>query len=104
MQGEVSFYLLKGVTGSGKTEVYLSLIRKAFQEGKGSIFLVPEISLTPQMVERFQGEFQENIAILHSRLSSKERAEEWIQLYHGKKKIDRKSTRLNSSHANISYA
>ncbi|KDE74981.1 primosomal protein N' [Fusobacterium necrophorum] len=87
MQGKASFYLLKGVTGSGKTEVYLSLIRKAFQEGKGSIFLVPEISLTPQMVERFQGEFQENIAILHSRLSSKERAEEWIQLYHGKKKI-----------------
>lgn len=86
-QGKASFYLLKGVTGSGKTEVYLSLIRKAFREEKGSIFLVPEISLTPQMIERFQEEFQENIAILHSRLSSKERAEEWVQLYYGKKKI-----------------
>ncbi|KXA13058.1 primosomal protein [Fusobacterium equinum] len=86
-KGEHFFYLLKGVTGSGKTEVYLSLIRKAFQEGKGSIFLVPEISLTPQMIERFQDEFQENIAILHSKLTSKERAEEWLQLYQGKKRV-----------------
>lgn len=87
VRGKDSFYLLKGVTGSGKTEIYLSLIRKAFFEGKGSIFLLPEISLTPQMIQRFQNEFQGNIAILHSRMSSKERAEEWYALYTGKKKI-----------------
>ena len=54
INGENRFYLLKGVTGSGKTEVYLELIKEAFKKGKGSIFLVPEISLTPQMVERFK--------------------------------------------------
>lgn len=87
IRGKDRFYLLKGVTGSGKTEVYLSLIREAFFRGKGSIFLVPEISLTPQMIQRFQNEFQGNIAILHSRMTAKERAEEWYHLYTGKKKI-----------------
>ena len=81
------YFLLKGVTGSGKTEIYIELIKKAFFEGYGSIFLVPEISLTPQMVERFQTEFKNNIAILHSSLSDIERAKEWESIYSGKKKI-----------------
>ena len=81
------YFLLKGVTGSGKTEIYIELIRKAFFEGYGSIFLVPEISLTPQMVERFQTEFKNNIAILHSSLSDIERAKEWESIYTGEKKI-----------------
>ena len=81
------YFLLKGVTGSGKTEIYIELIKKAFFEGYGSIFLVPEISLTPQMVERFQSEFKNNIAILHSSLSDIERAKEWESIYTGVKKI-----------------
>ena len=81
------YFLLKGVTGSGKTEIYIELIKKAFFEGYGSIFLVPEISLTPQMVERFKNEFKNNIAILHSSLSNIERAKEWESIYTGEKKI-----------------
>ena len=81
------YFLLKGVTGSGKTEIYIELIKKAFFEGYGSIFLVSEISLTPQMVERFQTEFKNNIAILHSSLSDIERAKEWESIYTGEKKI-----------------
>ena len=81
------YFLLKGVTGSGKTEIYIELIKKAFFEGYGSIFLVPEISLTPQMVERFQSEFKNNIAILHSSLSDIERAKEWESIYTDEKKI-----------------
>ena len=81
------YFLLKGVTGSGKTEIYIELIKKAFFEGYGSIFLVPEISLTPQIVERFQSEFKNNIAILHSSLSDIERAKEWESIYTGEKKI-----------------
>ena len=87
ISGEEKFFLLKGVTGSGKTEVYISIIKSAFNEGKGSIFLVPEISLTPQMIDRFKGEFKENIAILHSKLTPSERAKEWYNIYIGKKKI-----------------
>lgn len=87
LSGDERYYLLKGITGSGKTEVYISIIKEAFKEGKGSIFLVPEISLTPQMIERFKGEFKENIAILHSKLTSGERAKEWYSIYSGKKKI-----------------
>lgn len=81
------YFLLKGVTGSGKTEIYIELIKKGFFQGYGSIFLVPEISLTPQMVERFQSEFKNNIAILHSSLSDIERAKEWESIYTGEKKI-----------------
>ena len=86
-KSEKKYFLLKGVTGSGKTEIYIELIKKAFFEGYGSIFLVPEISLTPQMVERFQTEFKNNIAILHSSLSDIERAKEWESIYTGVKKI-----------------
>lgn len=87
LTGKESFFLLKGITGSGKTEVYISIIKSAFNEGKGSIFLVPEISLTPQMIDRFKGEFKENIAILHSRLTQSERAKEWYDIYSGRKKV-----------------
>ena len=85
--GDNKYYLLKGITGSGKTEVYIELIKEAFKKGKGSIFLVPEISLTPQMINRFKNEFRENIAILHSKLTNKERADEWYNIYAGNKKI-----------------
>lgn len=82
-----SRFLIKGVTGSGKTEVYISLIRDGLKKGKGSIFLVPEISLTPQMVIRFKREFGDEIAILHSKMSSQERKEEWLNIYFGRKKV-----------------
>lgn len=72
--GEV---LLHGVTGSGKTEVYLQLIRHCLDKGKNAIVLVPEISLTPQMVERFKGRFGDDVAVLHSRLSLGERYDQW---------------------------
>ncbi|MBQ3437894.1 MAG: primosomal protein N', partial [Fusobacterium sp.] len=81
------YYLLKGVTGSGKTEIYLELIKEAFFRGEGSIFLVPEISLTPQMINKFKNEFKNNIAILHSGLTDNERAKEWESLYKGEKQI-----------------
>ena len=84
---EKRYFLLKGVTGSGKTEVYLRLIRRALERNQGSIFLVPEISLTPQMVKRFKGEFRENIAILHSKLTPVQRAKEWLSIYTGEKKV-----------------
>ncbi len=84
---EKRYFLLKGVTGSGKTEVYLKLIRRALEKGQGSIFLVPEISLTPQMVKKFKGEFRENVAILHSKLTPVQRAKEWISIYTGEKKV-----------------
>ena len=65
--------LIFGVTGSGKTEIYLRLIAKVLSVGKSAIVLVPEISLTPQMVDRFLARFGEKIAILHSKLSVGER-------------------------------
>lgn len=84
---EKRYFLLNGVTGSGKTEVYLKLIRRALENGQGSIFLVPEISLTPQMVKKFKGEFRENIAILHSKLTPVQRSKEWLSIYTGEKKV-----------------
>ena len=76
-------YLLHGVTGSGKTEVYMELIEDALSKGKTSIMLVPEISLTPQMVERFQKRFGNNIAALHSALSDGEKYDEWRRIAKG---------------------
>ena len=80
-------YLLHGVTGSGKTEVYMELIEEALNSGKTSIVLVPEISLTPQMVQRFQKRFGDNIAALHSALSDGERYDEWRRISRGDAKI-----------------
>ena len=79
--------LLHGVTGSGKTEVYLQLIEHCINIGKQAIVLVPEISLTPQMVERFKGRFGEHVAILHSRLSLGERYDQWRLIKDGKIKV-----------------
>ena len=79
--------LLYGVTGSGKTEVYLQAIDHALKQGKGAIILVPEISLTPQTVERFQSRFGDDIAVLHSHLSGGERHDEWHRLHSGKARI-----------------
>ena len=81
-------FLLYGVTGSGKTEVYLQLINKAQKEGKAAIVLVPEISLTPQMLDRFISRFgKETIAVLHSKLSIGERHDEWERIKNNKAKI-----------------
>ncbi|MGM0507666.1 MAG: replication restart helicase PriA [Fusobacteriota bacterium] len=80
-------FLIKGITGSGKTEVYIELIKEAIKNGKGGMFLVPEISLTPQMVQRFKKEFAKDIAVLHSRLTNKQRADEWYSLNRGQKKF-----------------
>lgn len=80
-------FLIHGVTGSGKTEVYLQLIEKYLEKGKDVIVLVPEISLTPQTVERFAGRFGENVAVLHSRLSYGERFDEWRRIREGKVQI-----------------
>lgn len=87
LSGEKRFYLLKGITGSGKTEVYISIIREALTKGEGVIFLLPEISLTPQMTSKFKSVFNENIAILHSKLTALEREEEWLSIYNGDKTI-----------------
>lgn len=73
-------YLLHGVTGSGKTEVYMQLIEDVIKRGKEAIVLVPEISLTPQMVSRFQNRFGHQVAILHSRLSAGEKYDEWRKI------------------------
>jgi primosomal protein N' (replication factor Y) (superfamily II helicase) len=79
--------LLYGVTGSGKTEVYLQAIDHVVKKGKGAIVLVPEISLTPQTVERFAGRFGDRIAVLHSHLSFGERHDEWHRVHDGKADI-----------------
>ena len=81
-------FLLMGVTGSGKTEVYLQLIQKVLKKGETSILLVPEISLTPQMINRFIARFgKEKIAILHSKLSIGERYDEWKRIKKGEASI-----------------
>lgn len=83
-----SEFLIFGVTGSGKTEIYLQLIEKALNEEKSSILLVPEISLTPQTVNRFIARFgKDKIAVLHSKLSVGERYDQWHKINDGKAKI-----------------
>lgn len=76
-------FLLHGVTGSGKTEVYLQAVEETLRLGKGAIIMVPEISLTPQAVERFAGRFPGRVAVLHSKLSPGERLDEWQRIRHG---------------------
>lgn len=85
-------FLLHGVTGSGKTEIYLQAIAHALEQGKGAIVLVPEISLTPQTVERFKarfsaGKLQTLVAVLHSHLSAGERHDEWHKIRQGRARI-----------------
>jgi primosomal protein N' (replication factor Y) (superfamily II helicase) len=82
--------LLHGVTGSGKTEIYLQAIRATLERGRSAIVLVPEISLTPQTVERFKGRFAEApdaVAVLHSHLSEGERHDEWHKIHSGRARI-----------------
>ncbi len=82
--------LLHGVTGSGKTEIYLQAIRAALERGRSAIVLVPEISLTPQTVERFKSRFaelHEAVAVLHSHLSQGERHDEWHKIHSGRARI-----------------
>lgn len=85
--GKNDVFLLHGVTGSGKTEVYLQSIEQVINKGKEAIVLVPEISLTPQMVNRFKGRFGNRVAVLHSGLSLGEKYDEW-------RKIQRKEVQV----------
>jgi primosomal protein N' (replication factor Y) len=79
--------LLFGVTGSGKTLVYLEAVRRVLSRGGGAIVLVPEIGLTPQTVSRFRGAFGEDVAVLHSALSDGERADAWRRLRRGERRV-----------------
>lgn len=80
-------FLLQGITGSGKTEVYLQIIQGALDMGKTAIVLVPEISLTPQMTERFIARFGDKVAILHSGLSNGEKYDEWRKVERGEAQV-----------------
>ena len=80
-------FLLYGVTGSGKTEIYLQSIQNVIEKGREAIVLVPEIALTPQMVNRFKGRFGNLVAVLHSGLSAGEKYDEW-------RKIQRKEVKV----------
>ncbi|WP_409275603.1 primosomal protein N' [Neobacillus sp. SCS-31] len=80
-------FLLYGVTGSGKTEIYLQSIQDVIQKGKEAIVLVPEIALTPQMVERFKGRFGAEVAVLHSGLSAGEKYDEWRKIQRREVKV-----------------
>ena len=86
-QEEHEVFLVHGVTGSGKTEIYLQAIQEVIHKGKEAIVLVPEISLTPQMVNRFKGRFGKNVAVMHSALSAGEKFDEW-------RKIQRKEVQV----------
>jgi primosomal protein N' (replication factor Y) len=92
LNAQSSTFLLHGVTGSGKTEIYLQALAHALEQGKGAIVLVPEISLTPQTVERFKarfssGKLQTLVAVLHSHLSTGERHDEWHKIRQGRARI-----------------
>lgn len=80
-------HLLFGVTGSGKTEIYLELFERTLAEGRSGLFLVPEISLTPQLLNRFAERFGDQVAVLHSQLTDRERTQQWWQMVDGTKKI-----------------
>jgi primosomal protein N' (replication factor Y) (superfamily II helicase) len=80
-------HLLHGVTGSGKTEVYLAATEAALERGRGAIVLVPEIGLTPQVIWRFAARFGDRVALLHSRLAAGERRDEWQRLHSGEARI-----------------
>lgn len=82
-KSEKKTYLLNGVTGSGKTEVYLELIQNTVNMGREAILLVPEISLTPQMVSRVNNRFGERVAVIHSSLTQKQRYEQWKRINEG---------------------
>lgn len=85
--GSFTTFVLRGVTGSGKTEVYLHAIARARAAGKGALVLVPEIALTPQLSGRFRARFGDDVALLHSGLSAPERHAEWLRLRSGEARI-----------------
>ncbi|HHT74348.1 MAG TPA: primosomal protein N' [Firmicutes bacterium] len=87
LAGEGRPVLLHGVTGSGKTEVYLQIIKRVLDQGKQALVLVPEIALTPQTVSRFGSRFGESIAVLHSGLSDGERHDEWWRIFRGEAEV-----------------
>lgn len=87
VSGEYCEFLLHGVTGSGKTEVFLNTIKAVIEAGKQAIMLVPEISLTPQMVERFTSRFGDEVAVFHSKLSQGEKYDEWKKMSDGRASI-----------------
>lgn len=80
-------YLLHGVTGSGKTEVYMNLIERQLERGKTAVMLVPEISLTPQVLANFKVRFGDHVALIHSGLSAGERFDEWKRIFFGQAKV-----------------
>lgn len=80
-------HLIRGVTGSGKTEVYLRLFEKCLHEKKKGLFLLPEISLTPQLVQRFAERFGDHVAVIHSQLTDRERTNQWWDIVEGRKSI-----------------
>lgn len=82
-----STHLIHGVTGSGKTEIYLELFEKVLAQNKRGLFLLPEISLTPQLINRFAKRFGNEIAVLHSQLTDRERTNQWWDIVEGRKKI-----------------
>jgi primosomal protein N' (replication factor Y) len=82
-----SAHLLFGVTGSGKTEVYLHVLEKVLSEGKQGLVLVPEIALTPQLVSRFSKRFPGQVAVIHSQLTEREKTDQWWQVITGEKNI-----------------
>ncbi len=86
-KGDKERILLRGVTGSGKTEVFLQAIERVMEKGKNAIMLVPEISLTPQMVQRFVGRFGNRVAVIHSALSTGERFDQWNKIKKGEVRV-----------------
>lgn len=87
LSGQNQTFLLHGVTGSGKTEVYMNVIESVLKQGKNAIMLVPEISLTPQVMQNFVAKFGDNVAIIHSGLSVGERYDEWQRIKQNRAKI-----------------
>lgn len=87
LHGNQGAFLLHGVTGSGKTEVFMAAVRETLSLGKGAIILVPEIALTPQMVSWFRAKFGASAAVIHSRLSAGERYDEWRRIRRGEARL-----------------
>ena len=87
LEGNGGYFLLHGVTGSGKTEVFMAAVKKTLELGNGAIILVPEIALTPQMVSWFRGRFGSAAAVIHSRLSPGERYDEWRRIRRGEARV-----------------
>ncbi len=89
IRGRTGFktHLIHGVTGSGKTEIYLRLLQSVLESGKQGLMLVPEIALTPQLIDRFAGRFGDAVAVIHSQLTEREKTEQWWSVFSGEKKI-----------------